>query len=291
MDPSTPYRRSWMPFGRTGRSQAMAGSSTSVAARQAVAPRRRIPMAPVQLNRWMYQPPAAPAVPAAAPAPAPRSSAPRPALAPAPRSPAPAPGRQAPGRQVSAPGPATGPATAAPATVYPQGTTPGRASRRANRRATAQVRTARVRTAMPTRVAESVPAPQATTAPASAGATMAAPPPPPTLQLGRSRPPGSRPPGSQPRPTGPAGARPARSDRPPGPGSLPFDPLALGAFFVIFFAPPIALLIAIASLRRAAKAGISPVLSWIALLAAGFATLLSLGLVAAVIDAIQSTAG
>ena len=135
---------------------------------------------------------------------------------------------------------------------------------------------------MPTRVSESVPALVRASQAVSGGATMSAPPPPPTLPLGRSRRPGSRRPGSR----SPGPGQPD-SLPPPSTGSGPsisFEPLALGAFFMLFLAPPIAFLMAIASVRRAAKTKVPPMLSWIAVLVTGFATLWSLGFIAALIE-------
>ncbi len=166
---------------------------------------------------------------------------------------------------------------------YPQGVLG--TSRRQERRRTASSRTARIRTARPTRVGELVPALRkriaAGDAVLQAGATMDAPPPPPTLGTRRGGPATGGP--SAP-PTGP---RPPRERGASGAPSLSFEPLAIGAFFVVFFAPPIALFMAIASLRRAYQKGVSPVLSWIALLVSGFATVISLGIFAAVVDALS----
>jgi len=53
---------------------------------------------------------------------------------------------------------------------------------------------------------------------------------------------------------------------------------------VLFFAPPIAFLMAVASLRRAAKSKVSPVLSWIAFVVTGLVSLSSLGIIAALIE-------
>lgn len=306
MEPSTqPYRRSWMPFGRTGRTQPRGVSTRTPSS----APRRRISMTPVQLQRSMEPAPddavaaatvsragqdgggpaAMPSGPVAGPRPAAATEAYRaatPGLA-ARRPPRPA--RPAGSRTAAAA------ATAALATTstdgaYPPGVLPTGAARRAGRR-TSRVRTARARTAMPTRVGDAVPAlrSQPGGAPAAAG-TGSAPPPPPVLPLGRTGAPRTAPARTAPARSGPpapqGGPPPARG----GSGTsqnLSFEPLALGAFFVLFFAPPVALLMAIASVRRAYQRGLSPVLSWIALLVTGFATLVSLGFLASVVDAVS----
>lgn len=85
--------------------------------------------------------------------------------------------------------------------------------------------------------------------------------------------------------------RPTRVAAPPLPRGRPqpvavppFDPLALVAIVMAFFLPPIALVVAVASVRRAARAGKNVTLSVLAVLVAGIATLVNLGLIAAILE-------
>ncbi len=75
------------------------------------------------------------------------------------------------------------------------------------------------------------------------------------------------------------------------PGTPPFDGLAIAAIVLAFIVAPFALVLAIASVRRAYAKGVSPLLSWLALLLAGFTTLVTTGLWSVVIGVLGGIGG
>lgn len=261
VDPqSEPYRPSWLPFGPSRRSE-MTGGTSGVRLRAST--RARIPMAPVQLGRpAMQSPPVAPirvsfASPSAAPATRARPpQAPTTRLRPA-ALPAPGPPRR--------PGP-TG-ARRPPPPITPRYAQP-------------QV------------------------APSSGPGQEYPPPllPSPTI-LPRAYSPGYRPAGAPrarnrqridrsrvPRPATAASSTPASSGvagRARGAGVVrgavaTFDPMAIVAIILTFVVPPFALVVAIASVRRAYRTGVSPALSWLSVLVAGVGTLLTFGILSSI---------
>jgi threonine/homoserine/homoserine lactone efflux protein len=72
--------------------------------------------------------------------------------------------------------------------------------------------------------------------------------------------------------------------------SLPFDPLAIVAIIAAFFFGPVALLMAITSIGRARKNGVSAALSVVALLVAVAMTTFQLGL-GSILDNLMSVIG
>ena len=89
----------------------------------------------------------------------------------------------------------------------------------------------------------------------------------------------------------PVGQRPVGTGWSRPPGAPPFDGLAIAAILMTFIVPPFALVLAIASLRRAYAKGVSPLLSWLALLMSGVGTLLTLGLLSWVAETFQGIGG
>ncbi len=279
MDPqSAPYRPSWLPFGPSRRSEMTDGTS---GVRLRTMSRTRIPMAPVQLGRQAMT---------AAPA----------ALIPVAFEAAPA-----------APAPTMQPRTSTAPTMQPRTSTlpplgkPRRPRQTAARRPAPQAppRYVAPQVAPSSATAQGYPA-QAYPPPqmsAPGGAVQAYQPPgapsqgypPPRAPRARSRQRIDR--SRVPLPAIAASASAAASAaggagagaRPSSVRTASFDPMAIVAIVLTFVLPPVALALALASLGRSYKTGVSPALSWLSVLVAGVGTLITFGILSTIVAAFQ----
>ena len=256
MDPqSEPYRPSWLPFGPSRRSEMTTGLS---GVRTRAVGRSRIPMAPVQLGRAAMDRAPVAVIPVAFDLPP---------AEPTMRARPP----QAPTTQVR------------PSALPPLGP-PRRPRQTAARRPAAP---APARYAQPQVAPSSGPGqayPQPAFSPSTRQPLAYAPPGVPRprrrQRVDRSR---------VPLPAIAASATVASSaDGGPAPARRAFfDPMAVVAIILTPFLAPVALALALASLRRSYTTGSAPALSWLAVLVAVVGTLITFGILSSIVTAFQ----